>query len=153
MLRDTGRNADANVCKLAATHVHDLVAIAIGPRAKGERSRARRGVRAARLHAVQTGNRYRLTVTLTELAARQHVTPRYLQMLFEESGTTFTAYILERRLQNAQKLLSDPRHSSLTIALIAFRAGFGDLSHFNRSFKRRFGCSPSDIRAQTMRKE
>jgi AraC-like DNA-binding protein len=30
---------------------------------------------------------------------------------------------------------------------IAFAVGFGDLSYFNRSFRRCFGCMPSDARA------
>jgi AraC-like DNA-binding protein len=33
---------------------------------------------------------------------------------------------------------------------LAFEAGFGDLSHFNRNFRRRFGASPSEIRAAAL---
>jgi AraC-like DNA-binding protein len=29
----------------------------------------------------------------------------------------------------------------------AFDAGFGDLSHFNRAFRARYGTRPSDVRA------
>jgi AraC-like DNA-binding protein len=43
-------------------------------------------------------------------------------------------------------MLSDPRIADLTISAIAFGVGFGDLSYFNRTFRRRFGASPSDVR-------
>jgi AraC-like DNA-binding protein len=33
-----------------------------------------------------------------------------------------------------------------SITAIAFDAGFGDLSYFNRTFRRRYGATPSDIR-------
>jgi len=33
---------------------------------------------------------------------------------------------------------------------IALEAGFGDLSHFNRSFKRRYLMTPSDMRRQSL---
>jgi AraC-like DNA-binding protein len=33
------------------------------------------------------------------------------------------------------------------IATIALDAGFGDLSYFNRTFRRRFGVAPSELRA------
>ena len=33
------------------------------------------------------------------------------------------------------------------IRTIAFEAGFGDLFYFNHVFRRRYGATPSDIRA------
>ena len=30
---------------------------------------------------------------------------------------------------------------------IAYNLGFNDVSHFNRSFRQRFGCTPSDVRS------
>jgi AraC-like DNA-binding protein len=45
----------------------------------------------------------------------------------------------------------DPRHAGSTISAIALAAGFGDLSHFNRNFRRRYGASPSELRADTQR--
>jgi AraC-like DNA-binding protein len=42
----------------------------------------------------------------------------------------------------------------LAIIDIAFAAGFGDVSHFNRLFRRRFGATPSGVRAaSSMRKQ
>jgi len=38
------------------------------------------------------------------------------------------------------------RFSNRPIALIAFDAGFADLSTFNRAFRRRFGMTPSEMR-------
>ncbi len=37
------------------------------------------------------------------------------------------------------------------IADIAYEAGFSDLSHFNRSFRRHFGLTRSELRAQARR--
>lgn len=36
---------------------------------------------------------------------------------------------------------------ALSISSVAFEVGFGDLSYFNRSFRKRFGRSPSQVRA------
>jgi AraC-like DNA-binding protein len=47
----------------------------------------------------------------------------------------------------AHRLLSNPRFSELRIATIAFAVGFGDLSYFNRTFRRRFGATPSQLRS------
>ena len=40
------------------------------------------------------------------------------------------------------------RYTAGAIASIAFACGFGDLSYFNRTFKRLYGAPPSDIRGR-----
>jgi AraC-like DNA-binding protein len=42
--------------------------------------------------------------------------------------------------------LADPENCGRSIAEIAFASGFGDISWFNNSFKKRYGMTPSDIR-------
>ena len=78
---------------------------------------------------------------------------RYLHRLLEDSGRTFSEHLLERRLDRAHRLLRDPRLAYRKISEIALEAGFADLSHFNRSFRRRFGETPSQARAMAARKE
>jgi AraC-like DNA-binding protein len=45
-------------------------------------------------------------------------------------------------------MLSDPVLAERTISTIAYEAGFGDVSHFNLAFRRRYGETPSDVRAR-----
>jgi AraC-like DNA-binding protein len=46
---------------------------------------------------------------------------------------------------DVEPLLDGP--DGTTASAVALAAGFGDLSHFNRSFRRRYGATPSDVRA------
>jgi AraC-like DNA-binding protein len=46
-------------------------------------------------------------------------------------------------------MLADPRFSDRTVGSLASEAGFGDLSYFNRSFRRVYGMTPSDVRANS----
>jgi AraC-like DNA-binding protein len=46
----------------------------------------------------------------------------------------------------AHRLLAMPGPDR-TISAVAFDCGFGDLSYFNRAFRRHYGATPSDIRA------
>jgi AraC-like DNA-binding protein len=48
-------------------------------------------------------------------------------------------------------MLSNPLLAERTISTIAYETGFGDLSHFNRAFRRRYGETPSDVRARSQR--
>jgi AraC-like DNA-binding protein len=43
-------------------------------------------------------------------------------------------------------MLIDRRYAHLNIAQIADESGFGDVSYFNRAFRRQFGAKPSDFR-------
>jgi len=80
------------------------------------------------------------------IATSLGVTPRYVHLLLEETGRSFTHHVLERRLEKAAVLLRDPLWRARKVADIAAESGFTDLSYFNRSFRRRFGGTPSGIR-------
>jgi AraC-like DNA-binding protein len=136
------------------THVHDLVAMMIGATGDGAAIAQERGVRVARLAAIKADIMARLDrrdLSILAVALRQRVTPRYVQMLFESEGATFSQFVLEQRLARAHQLLTSPSHAGWTIGAIALAAGFGDLSHFNRSFRRRYGATPSELRAEAPR--
>jgi AraC-like DNA-binding protein len=139
---------------LVVNHVYDLVALALGATRDAAAIAKGCGVRAARLHAIKTEilnslNRHELS--LAGLAARHGVTQRHVQILFESDGTTFSRFLLDQRLARAHRLLSNPLLAERTISTIAYAAGFGDLSHFNRAFRRRYGETPSDVRARSRR--
>jgi AraC-like DNA-binding protein len=46
-------------------------------------------------------------------------------------------------------LLTDPCHDGMNITAVAHESGFGDISYFNRAFRRRYGVAPSEVRAAT----
>ncbi len=150
-LRGTATIANASLPPLVAAHVCDLVSLAIGATREGQEVAMSRGLRAARLKAIKEDLVSNPLLTLHALATRQGVTTRYVQRLFEFEGTSLTEYALGLRLHAAHRMLTHPSYASWTIgSSVAFEAGFGDLSHFYRSFKRRYGASPSDIRAGRM---
>jgi AraC-like DNA-binding protein len=135
---------------LASHQIRELIAHALAPQSELVRASPFDGVREARLRAVRDDIAAHLrdgSLSVVAVAARQRVTPRYVQMLFESEGTTFSQYVLGQRLACAYGMLSDPCCAGLTITAIAFAAGFGDLSYFNRAFRRAYGASPSDVRA------
>ena len=84
---------------------------------------------------------------------RQRVSPRYVQMLFEQEGTTFSQYVVGQRLVRAYRMLTSPLFADWSITSLAFDAGFGDLSYFNRAFRRCYGGTPSEIRADAIRRK
>jgi AraC-like DNA-binding protein len=133
-------------------HVVDLVAAILGATRDGAAQAAAGGVKAARLRAVLAAIAERATDPGFDdnlIAKALGVTPRYVRRLLEETGMTLTQHVLEHRLSRAWRLLTDPA-CSLKIVSIACDCGFGDLSHFNRSFRRRFGETPSAVRARAM---
>ena len=71
--------------------------------------------------------------------------------LFADEDTSFSDFVLNARLAHAYRLLTDPRRLDRNISSLAFEAGFGDLSYFNRAFRRRYGTTPSEVRAAVSR--
>ncbi len=75
------------------------------------------------------------------------ISRRYLQTLLAGSGTSFVQELNATRLERAGDMLADPRASGLTVAEIAYRAGFLDPGYFTRLFRKRFGITPREWRA------
>jgi AraC-like DNA-binding protein len=80
------------------------------------------------------------------VAGEQGISTRYLQKLFERSGTRFVQELNDVRLRAAFEKLNNRHYGESTIMDIAMSSGFGDISHFNRLFRARYGESPTKIR-------
>jgi AraC-like DNA-binding protein len=140
--------------QMAVAHIHDLLALAMGATSDAQDSAIHRGVQGARLVAVKShvaSHLGRPGLSIGAVAKHHHLTPRAVQRLFEAQGTTFSAFVLEQRLGRAYRLLSDPRLRDRNISAIAFDSGFSDVSYFNRTFRKRFGAAPGELRAGAMR--
>ncbi|WP_143198457.1 AraC family transcriptional regulator [Bradyrhizobium sp. AS23.2] len=145
--------------KLASTvaaHLLDLVAATLGPTAEAANIVAERGVKAAKLRAIFAEVSHRSSdpnFDLNNAAQALGMSRRYVQKLLEGTGKSFTEHLAGCRLERAFAMLTDPHHLHLAIIDIAFAVGFGDLSHFNRSFRRRFGETPSGVRAASIARQ
>jgi AraC-like DNA-binding protein len=149
MLKNEDILATPGVQSLVSSHLQDLAVLAIGPTREAEIVARSRGIPAARLRAIKADIVKNCTdrqLSVDAVALRNGITPRYVSMLFEGDATTFSEFVLEQRLHRAHQMLTDHRWSDRTVVSVAFDAGFGDLSYFNRAFRRRYGATPSDIR-------
>jgi AraC-like DNA-binding protein len=139
--------------RLAVSHMHDLLAATIRATRDGQAIAEGRGISAARLRAIMTDISARFgdgDVSIAEVARRHRVTPRYIHKLFENEGLTFSSFVLNQRLSHAHRILSDPHLADRNISSVAFDVGFGDLSYFNRAFRRRYAATPTEIRRSAM---
>jgi acetamidase/formamidase/AraC-like DNA-binding protein len=89
-------------------------------------------------------------LTPARVADAEGISERYLQKLFEGSGSSFTHYLRERRLQRTSAELSSAAQAHHSISEIAYRNGFNDSAHFSRAFRHRFGLSPREFRHQEL---
>lgn len=149
-LKEKDMLAAPEVQSLVSTHLKDLAALAIGATRDAAVAASGRGVPAARLRAIKADIVKNLTdrnLSIDTIARLHGITPRYVSMLFDGDATTFSEFVLVKRLNHAHRMLINPRYSNHTVSSVAFEAGFGDLSYFNRAFRRLYGATPSDIRA------
>jgi len=149
LLRRLPSTSDRASNALAAAHIYDLMALALGATRDGAVHACGGGVRVARLNAIKAHifeNLGTHDLSVQNVAIHQGLSPRYIHMLFEDEGETFSTFVREQRLLHVRSMLKSPRYLRHTISSIAFAAGFSDLSYFNRSFHRRFGATPTELR-------
>jgi len=68
---------------------------------------------------------------------------RLSAILKEEVGTTFKGHLTDLRLAEATRALAE---TDLQVTEIAYKIGFGNVSHFNRVFKEHFQIAPVEFR-------
>jgi AraC-like DNA-binding protein len=147
--RDRQALTTPDLQRIAVTHICDLLAVALGATREATEIAHGRGMRAARLRSAKAfivRNIGRQDLSPNWLAKQLGITARYLHLLFETEGLSFTKFVIENRLAYSHRMLLDPQMIDCTISAIAFAAGFCDLSHFNRTFRQHFGKTPTDVR-------
>lgn len=83
-------------------------------------------------------------ISLQEVAAKANMSKEAFCRFFKlRTRKTFTQYLQQLRINEAQKLLLE---TDLSISTIAFQVGFENLSYFNRAFKSIIGVTPRDLR-------
>lgn len=83
------------------------------------------------------------------VAAQFGISVRTLHLRFTGIGRTFGRWLLEQRLDACRKALRDPHWRACAISEIAYRCGFNDLSHFNKTFRARFDMTPGEWRGSS----
>ena len=87
---------------------------------------------------------YREEIRLSTVADIAGMSDSSFSRFFKlHTGRNLSDYIIDLRLGHACRLLVD---SSDSIAEIGYHCGFNNLSNFNRIFRKRKGCSPSEFR-------
>ncbi len=87
--------------------------------------------------------RFEDSLSLAGLARSVGMSVFHFHRVFRRlAGVTPHQYLLDRRLRHSRRLLQQ----GACVTEAAFGSGFGNLSHFCRTFKRRFGLRPSDCR-------
>jgi AraC-like DNA-binding protein len=151
MLNDQQELVTPELRRTVATHMHSLAALLLGGDAGlGLHDQ---GLRAARLRSIKDHVRDRVgqhALSIADVARSLQISESYIRQLLAENGTTFTDFVLAGRLTRAHRMLIDPRYADRSISTVAYEAGFGDLSYFNRTFRRRYGATPSQVRQDAL---
>lgn len=87
---------------------------------------------------------YGENVSLDEIVGSAELSNAYGSSIFKkETGMTITNYLIQVRMEEAQKLI---RETNLTINEIAYRVGYNDTRYFSKLFIKTVGIKPVDYR-------
>lgn len=90
-------------------------------------------------------------LTLTELAKKMGTNASLLSKAVNTCfKVSFNDLINRHRVQEAIRLMAEPKYKNLNLLAIAFDAGFNSKSTFNRAFKKVTGHIPKDYLSQNM---
>lgn len=90
------------------------------------------------------GNEFSGDITLKALSQKLNVSHQHLSACFKKyTGLSFSEYLCDIRLRHARSLLQS---TTDTVTEICYTCGYRNLSHFLRSFKRKYGETPKEYR-------
>ena len=89
-----------------------------------------------------------LDMTTQVVADAHFISLRTLQDLFQENGTTVSAWIRDQRLEKCHEELLDPLNANRSVAQIARRWGFQNPAHFSRVYRDKYKETPSQTRSR-----
>jgi transcriptional regulator GlxA family with amidase domain len=88
---------------------------------------------------------YSRPITLAEVAKVANMPETsFSRFIKKRIGNTFIDSLNEIRLGHATRMLIDTTHS---VTEVAYKCGFNNMSNFNRTFKKRKGCTPKEFRS------
>jgi AraC-like DNA-binding protein len=126
--------ADPGLCVVLDRHAEDLLR-RLSPVAESPLARVRRVVS----EELESGE-----FSAASVARRLKMSPRTLQRVLAEEGTTFRDVVEELRRELALRYLHE---RSVSISEVAFLLGFSESRAFHRAFKRWTGKTPGEFRA------
>lgn len=94
---------------------------------------------------------FRENIRLEHMAELAGMTPTAFSRFFRlRTGRTLTDYVIDMRIGTASRLLVD---TTMSVAEICFESGFNNLSNFNRIFRKKKNCSPTEFRENYKKKK
>jgi AraC family transcriptional activator of tynA and feaB len=88
-------------------------------------------------------NLHKPDLSLNEVAEQVGIGPRTIHRLFQQTGMTPMKWAEDQRLKLVEHKLRSSAGSQVSITRIALSSGYNDISTFSRSFKRKYGLSPT----------
>ncbi|MEM9887219.1 MAG: AraC family transcriptional regulator [Bacteroidota bacterium] len=91
---------------------------------------------------------YSRKLPIEEVAQQVHLSPSAFSHYFKKRTLkSFTHFVLELRLGKAAQLL---QYTDLPVTSVSHECGFQNMSHFNRSFNKKYSTTPLQFRRQAV---
>ena len=93
-------------------------------------------------------NNCREKITVADVARAVYLSPCHLSKIFkQEMGCTIIEFLNKVRMEEAKKLLRNPKFN---VVQVAYDLGFKDPGYFTKVFKRSEGITPSEFREKAL---
>lgn len=87
-------------------------------------------------------------LTLEQLAQKLSMKPRILSQIVNEClHQNFFEFVNRYRIEEAKRILSDPRDKKITVLEVLYQVGFSSKSSFNTLFKKYTGVTPRQFKS------